>query len=393
MPKTSFVHLQVMLWLSASTSPYCFQSAPDLPHGRPSRTGICLPMNAHSLRMTSSAADLLKDQRDNKFFRGHGTHLMVNMPKTSFVHLQVGYFGNVFCYRSDDRFLLLVPCPGRCFIILWHCCTTISLLLSGDIEQNPGPTNAQMLQAILGNQTASDRKIDTIKDEINELNTRTEKLSGYLAVIQEINKRIQNLEHIVQEQAEKLADYENRSRRNNLLVFGVPESKGASVFDLKKVVIDKLFKETLGVEVQTVERIHRIGKEKPGKDRPIIMKFYDYREKESVLQNCKKLKGTAITISHDYARETVEIRRKLWKSAASDRANGAQVKLVHDKIKINGVLYGWHVTRDERYLCGNRKDTRKQRNAHEAADTVTRSEQEENTSSKALGTPFSSPQA
>ncbi|KAL1429712.1 hypothetical protein MTO96_015821 [Rhipicephalus appendiculatus] len=89
MPKTLLAPMQVMLCLSAITSPYCFGTAFILPHGQQSKIWIYLPLNTQSLRMTSSAADLLKDQHDNRFFRGHGTHLTNNMPKTLLAPMQV----------------------------------------------------------------------------------------------------------------------------------------------------------------------------------------------------------------------------------------------------------------------------------------------------------------
>ncbi|KAH6929203.1 hypothetical protein HPB50_024159 [Hyalomma asiaticum] len=105
MPKTLLVPLQVMLWLYAFTSPYCFESALVLPHGQHNKTGSYLPLNTQSLRMTSSVADLLKDQRNSRFFRGHGTHLTDEMPKTLLVPLQfsIGHQVKTIWLREVDR--------------------------------------------------------------------------------------------------------------------------------------------------------------------------------------------------------------------------------------------------------------------------------------------------
>lgn len=71
------------------------------------------------------------------------------------------------------------------------------------------------------------------------------------------------------------------------------------------------------------------------------MRLYDYNEKIAIFNQCKKLKGSEISISHDYSQETLEKRRLLWQSAQKDKKEGAKVKLVHDKLDINGTMYTW----------------------------------------------------
>lgn len=114
-----------------------------------------------------------------------------------------------------------------------------------------------MLQKILENQAASDAKMDAMRQDISDLTSKSDKLAGYLEVIEEMGKRISSLESLVRQQADKLTEYENKSRRNNWLVFGIPEAPGESTSDLTKAVFDNLFSETLGINVKSVDRIHR----------------------------------------------------------------------------------------------------------------------------------------
>lgn len=129
------------------------------------------------------------------------------------------------------------------------------------------------------------------------MDTRTKLLGEYLIVIQEMNKRIKNLEHIVQQQAGKLAGYENRCRRNNILVFGVPESEGASMNELTEAIVGNLFKEKLGVEVKTIEKIHRLGKERPDRTR-CYMNFgvMQYLFPENCAFKCNRYKHVCVRI-------------------------------------------------------------------------------------------------
>ncbi|KAM7306031.1 uncharacterized protein ISCGN_015927 [Ixodes scapularis] len=274
------------------------------------------------------------------------------MGKPLLLLLQVGSWHSTASYRSDNRFLLVLPCPRRCCATVRDCWSMILLLVMlGDVEQNPGPKTTELLELIIENQATSDCKLGAINEEIAKLHTKTDKLTDYVEVIKDLNRRIDSLENLVRQQAEKLIEFETRSRRHNLLVFGLLEENGESESTLKAAVVDTLFRETLGVQVQTVERIHRLGKKKPGSPRPVILGFYDSREKEQVLRNCRKLKGSQIRISNDYPKEIVEVRKKLWASASVDRNNGKRVTLVHDKLKVNDQFYVWDHGQNERCLC------------------------------------------
>lgn len=72
------------------------------------------------------------------------------------------------------------------------------------------------------------------------------------------------------------------------------------------------------------------------------MKLFDFSEKIAILNNCKKLKGTRISINSDYSQATLEKRRLLWSSAKSQKDSGDRVQLIHDKLKINGELFYWN---------------------------------------------------
>ncbi|KAH7976021.1 hypothetical protein HPB52_008225 [Rhipicephalus sanguineus] len=90
--------------------------------------------------VTSSLDSLEKVQPGDDLFRGYGSWLTDSMPKSP---------------------LLLVQ---KCFAILTDCWSMVMLLLvSGDIEENPGPNSGskvtEMLQAIIDRQEESDRKI------------------------------------------------------------------------------------------------------------------------------------------------------------------------------------------------------------------------------------------
>lgn len=83
---------------------------------------------------------------------------------------------------------------------------------------------------------------------------------------------------------EKIDDLENRPRRSNLSIIGIPETyKAADLYHLCSNVLPK----ALGLDSQyIVERAHRLGALMPDKKVPrlVIAKYLNYANKNQILQ-------------------------------------------------------------------------------------------------------------
>lgn len=66
--------------------------------------------------------------------------------------------------------------------------------------------------------------------------------------------------NIVASRQEKIVYLEDRGRRNNLVVFGIPEAANEYDSELRMKVIKEIFETRLDVQVETVECIHRLGR-------------------------------------------------------------------------------------------------------------------------------------
>lgn len=119
----------------------------------------------------------------------------------------------------------------------------------------------------------------------------------------------------------KVDDLENRSGRNKVLVFGLPEDE-KSPESLANKITNEIFKEKLGVTISSIERLHRLRQKRGSRPRPVILKLYNHREKELLLQNARKLKGTSISIGEDFSRRVQTIRKALLESAKDNKQNG-----------------------------------------------------------------------
>lgn len=176
-------------------------------------------------------------------------------------------------------------------------------------------------------------------------------INARFAELQQRTARIDTLEQTIVSLEAKITDLEDRSRRSNLLVFGVQDDPTETENDLKDKVLTKVFSGKLGVPCKSVGRIHRLGK--PGKDRPIIIYFQDFNEKELILKNAHKLKGTQISVQSDYSKQTLRKRKLLWESARNEKLQGKKVHLSNDRLRVDKETYIWDDKKNCRVKLAN----------------------------------------
>ena len=123
----------------------------------------------------------------------------------------------------------------------------------------------------------------------------------------------------------KLIDLEYRSRHNNLRIDGISESRHETWEEYEKE-IKKVFNENLAVKNVQTERAHRSKRSKSNnnseKPRKIVCTLLNYKQKEEILRNTKKFKGSNIFINEDFCYETMQYREKLWEEVKCLRSRG-----------------------------------------------------------------------
>ncbi|XP_029844350.2 uncharacterized protein LOC115327481 [Ixodes scapularis] len=283
---------------------------------------------------------------------GMSTHPFLIIPQVSRPHVR--------CFRSNDVCIIVLPNPGTLYSIFVECCRNVStlLMLAGDVESNPGPDEVPtrvLLEQLLATQKEISQNIADIKSEQQStkswcasVNSRLGLIETSIDELRSTTKRVEGCEYGLADVAStigdlkrKIDDLENRSRRNNLIIHGIKCDVNETADQLKEKVCTNIFSTKLQVDVSTVERIHRLGRNQGTRPRPVIMSFRDYNEKMSILTNAKKLKGSGVFINEDYSYELRQIRKKLWDSSQADRDRGDKVTLSYNKLKINNVTYQW----------------------------------------------------
>ena len=155
--------------------------------------------------------------------------------------------------------------------------------------------------------------------------------------IQVISDSLADYQTSINNLFEKMDYVENQTRRNNLLIDGVSDSKSESwseiEINVKKVISDHLKIDSKLIEI---ERSHRTGKyDHAGRPRPIVVKLLRYKNKEEILKRAKSLKGTNIFINEDFS-ENVRMKRKnLLPQLREERKKGNIAFLKYDQLVVH----------------------------------------------------------
>ena len=156
-------------------------------------------------------------------------------------------------------------------------------------------------------------KVDQLEDGLNYTNSELAKMKGKLEEKAEKDK----LKDLKREMEDR-----NRSRRNNLVFYNIPEKaegQDCTAF-IKEFINTHMGLEALCRDVE-IERAHRTPTKVPGniskKPRPVHVAFLRYTDKVKILSNAAgRLKdnpyqGNLIGIGADFAKETQERRKAL----------------------------------------------------------------------------------
>lgn len=200
--------------------------------------------------------------------------------KCCFLLLQVCYHKNAHCCKSDDRFLLLLCCPQA---LVFHDICSVALtalgrlLLSGDVELNPGPT---------------------VKTRPSKTSKGTRVPSG-------------------------------QSRSSD------------ETHDSLLSKISEVFQQNLAIQCPRIERLHRFGRARENHPRPVIMKVLDFNDKLALFRSSFKLKDSGLRLTEDFSPRVRDVRKKLWEASCVHRNNGSSVKLRFDHLFIDNIRYNW----------------------------------------------------
>ena len=185
-----------------------------------------------------------------------------------------------------------------------------------------------------------DGENDDRKKELKTAKTELTNLKGRCENLEKSNKSY--MEQCAK-LGSKVVDLESRSMRDNLLFYGVAEGGDMENCEtlVKNVCADQL--KIQDVHTIVFDRVHRVGSASHNKVRPIVAKFHYYRQRELVRQasydKAEDLKKENLGVGIQWPQQIREARKALYPIMQQEKNNGKTVKLVKDKLFVNGVEY------------------------------------------------------
>ena len=188
------------------------------------------------------------------------------------------------------------------------------------------------LRVIRSGQNQMNRNMSTFQQSFRLVNDKL------CEVIEVTNKNTNVLKTL----AYKSIDLEARSRRNNLVFWGLLENHHENCFAIIRDLIHRHMDIDAGR--MYIARAHRLGPRKIGQrspKRPIIVNFRDFCDTETIMSKAHMFKNTPFSVAYDLPKEINEARKKLWDELRSIKRADPRAKfqiLYPAKLIVDGKL-------------------------------------------------------
>ena len=152
------------------------------------------------------------------------------------------------------------------------------------------------------NQIKGERQLLDLKDAVDFISNKFDDFErGRLEkekIIKNLKEEVTYLRGKVDDITAETDRQEQYSRRNCLLIHGLPESKNENTDLLAMEVIET--KMDIKITDNDIDRTHRIGKPKSnGKSKPVIIKFVRYNDRKKIFSSKKLLKDSRLSITEN----------------------------------------------------------------------------------------------
>ena len=182
------------------------------------------------------------------------------------------------------------------------------------------------------------------KDRLNnDLLNHIVKVEQELESVKQENQKLQNtvtgtpedsgLQSKVSVLEDRCNDLEDRSRRSNLRVFGLAEDPDET-WDKTRSKVAELCTERLGLPEIRLEVAHRTGPRRPNKPRAVVARFQRFDDREAVMRNAAKLKGTGIHIHEDLCAASLKKRNDQWPQLQEHRNKGNFARFYRSRLVV-----------------------------------------------------------
>lgn len=206
----------------------------------------------------------------------------------------------------------------------------------------------QLVERLCGNDNFTATICNNIQDKVASEITKSTTHDIAIAndKIRHLESNITQLQKGLATADAKIEEAEQYSRRNCLLIHGIPERNNEVTNAIAIKTFDDLSTDEVKVQIlpSDLDRTHRLGKKKTSLDesklrpRPIIVKFCSYDKRRLVFKNKSELKGSGITITESLTVQRMDLLRSAKRHEKVEAAwsiDGRISCLLHDKSRVN----------------------------------------------------------
>ena len=147
--------------------------------------------------------------------------------------------------------------------------------------------------------------------------------------IKSLNEKMKNLESDVDE-------LQWRSLTNNITISGIKLEPNTDAENaVKQFIRTKL---DIQKDINFV-KVHTFGKKRKNGQKLIVAKFVLSKDKDLVMRNCHKLKGTRISVREQFPKKIETKRKQLYPVLQKAKKEKKKAILVRDQLFIEGKLF------------------------------------------------------
>ena len=170
--------------------------------------------------------------------------------------------------------------------------------------------------------------LDTMQERLEEICNQKKGMEREINALKTENKLLK----------QRVENQENYSRRNNLIIKGIPEGWGQNVDQIVRSFMNDYFWVPYDIPI---ERMHRLGKFTGNYDRPrpIIVRFVKFADREMVWNARHYLGDSGFGLDEDFSPEVQRVRRKLLPVFLEAKRQHIPAEMVKDSIKLYGQVY------------------------------------------------------
>lgn len=193
----------------------------------------------------------------------------------------------------------------------------------------------QALQATVSDLT---RSLEFTQKDVEDLNIKMNQQQRELRdkdqLILDLSEKLKASEVHFKDLYERCNYQEDYNRRNNLQFIGIGERQGGETWEQSAAAVSKVLEDHLQLPNLVLERAHRVGQLGDNRPRPIVARFARYCDREAVLRNVRKLKGTKIFVNEDLCPASHNIRKSQLPALKQARSEGKVAYFRHTKLII-----------------------------------------------------------